>query len=323
MNATKLRYRLFRFIDKKRLLLLFPLFCLPASVVSQTLTIKTVFDRNLIFRPVGDDYKTVAGMTTGFSADQRVTKQQLELLRYYKALHYTHIFYYVPSNNRDGTAPFSFTGGSWNYNKGSGTGYSDGRGAQTFRNTKQAFEDYGLIMIPVVFNPLSHTDPTISVDPSMGEFYNASTNASAFAAYILSSHYGMSGGWLDHIAYVGDYSKPAAHNISADKLFEENIKFINANWAFGGATVLGGAYPQYVHIGHDELGCGTACLVAEGRGKTLLVAGGTPNKADLIAREIAYRYKEVQDNLPIRGSNVVRVILFGDFFFRVIMASVI
>lgn len=217
---------------------------------------------------------------------------KINCLDYIKSLGYTHVLYQM-------IGPLSAffkkdAGGKWQYNSGN---YATGEVASSFKDMKKAIEDRGMKMIPLVTS-LSHCDAYITLDPTISEFNAATTCANYKVGGTLVCN-------LDHVAYVGCY--PYVKNDPMDQLFEEYMKIINANW---GSTAIGGSYPEYIHIGHDELAVsGCYCMIKAVRSSIL-----AQTASELVAREIAYRYKEIQDNLTIRSGATIKIMIFGDSF---------
>jgi hypothetical protein len=264
-------------------------------------SVKAVLDPNLVCLSIASNWRSLPP-NAPLSMNDSITLNQISLLKYYKSLGYTHVYYNVFSGGST-----IFSSGKWDCDSGN---YTEGNCAVGFRRMKAAMEANGLIMIPMVPSSLTHLDGYIACDPSVSEFYDAENPTSTFASYCATEHNGQTvpnNSSANHVGFVGNY--PKVKNTSVDQLVELALKIVNANW---GNTALGGKYPKYVHIGHDENGYGTACFIAEGRAKRLL--SPTVTKSDLVAREIAYRYKEVQDFLTIRGKNIVTVMLLSDSY---------
>ena len=264
--------------------------------------IRAVDDADITYWSMASNWDSLPASGPLSMADS-VTRNQLSLMQYYRTLGYTHMYY----NWRSGGDPrFDSATGVWDIDRGN---YDSGPCARSFRSMKAALEAHGLIMIPIT-ECLSHMDGPIRTDPSLSEFYDSTTKRSAFAAYCAEGlHHGQrvpDRPDCDHVAFVGNY--PAIRNPSADRLFLLALHIINANWTY---TKLGGPYPRLIHIGHDENGYGTDCLVAEGRAKRLL---GPLTPADLVAREIAFRYQQVQDVVTIRGNRHITVMFWGDSY---------
>lgn len=198
---------------------------------------------------------------------------------------------------------------TWQYNAGN---YSAGDEAVSLVNTKNAMEFRGMKMIPG-FECMSHIQWYISKDSSISEFpdsaswknyYNADSTYLQRHGQDLSIQY-----VVNHVAFVGNY--PAVKNPGMDAIVNEQLSIIKANW---GATALGGSFPEFVLIGHDEIGCpGTGCVKNPNSrsGKQF----GSISASTLLAREIAFRYKQVQDAFADnRGSTQVKVMVYGDCF---------
>jgi hypothetical protein len=263
-----------------------------------------ILDADICFSPMWDWKSLPPADLTSDTA--RIIRHKLAMLAYYKKLGYTHVYYCCLIGGG-----LNFESGHWTYNHGN---YVGGDIARFFRNTKDAIEANGMEMVPLVLGGLSHMDGFIAQDASISEFYDTVHHCSTFGAYRSREHNGMTipdVPGANHIAYVGNY--PAIKNVPADEIVAAGLNIINVNWnrrATGSSS--GSRYPKYLHICHDELGYGSACLIAEERAKSFLSSSVT--KSDLVARELAYRYKQVQDIISIRGSAIITVMLWGDSF---------
>lgn len=245
------------------------------------------------------------------TSNDKIIKNRLNMLKYFKRMGYTHVIHYVLVNPN---LSFHFENNTWVYTGGD---YTSEGVAVGFRNTKAAIEHYGLRMIPLVPGPthIGHLS-LVQSDPSISEFYDPTTSSS-FLSYWSTNHYGYSWntlnpnnkpqGDIDQVAKIGKY--PDDPNTSLDKVVEIALRIIDANW---GNTTLGGAYPEFVHISHDEMGYYGACFIAEGQSKHWLEDDNTLTKSDLIAREIAFRYGQVQHYITHRSYHIVKCMIWGD-----------
>jgi hypothetical protein len=102
-------------------------------------------------------------------------------------------------------------------------------------------------------------------------------------------------------------------NKTASDIFIEQLKIIQANW---GSSTPGGLYPQYINIGHDEMGFWAdgkfLCGVGEGKTKESVKkhGGGALGKSWVIAHQIKTKYGQVGAHCDPG----VKIILWGDCF---------
>jgi hypothetical protein len=230
----------------------------------------------------------------------KLSNEQKACLDYIGSQGYTHVIYHL-----NFTSDFRKTNNGWKYLPGGIVGYNVGPLPDNFRFLKKEIESRGMKMIPF-FESLTHCDTYIKEDPTISEIYDASTS---------SAHYPVAEGCntdhgpcvnVDHIAYVGNY--PTIKNEPMDQIFGEFLKLIKSNWALGGPTALGGEYPEYICIGHDELGY-------RGCSRILYRSSGLGSQPNLIAREIAYRYGQIQNTFFSSGkSGLIKILIYGDSF---------
>jgi hypothetical protein len=267
-----------------------------ATTSSSTAGLRIVLDVNL-WGWMGD-WRNIS--TSDNSYEATLMRFKLGLLDYYKKLGYTHVYCNVS------IGATNYTGGHWVYNNGNYTTDAGDEVVSSFQYMKSAVESKGLQVIPLL-SSLSHMDGYIKVDPSISEFYDVGTKKSTWSTMSGKT---INGTYIrpewDHVAYAGNY--PDVRNVPMDEIVSEEIKIVNANW---GNTAVGGPFPKYINIGHDEEGAGSVCFIAADRNKSLL---SSYTKSDLVAREIAYRYQQIQNTLKIRGAQNVKVILWGDSF---------
>jgi len=226
-------------------------------------------------------------------------REKLSFLDYLAKLGYTHIISFFIngfSSELDAANHWLFSAGD----------YSRGFTATRFRVWRREIEKRGMKMVPEL-EVLSHVSSYISRDKSISEFYDPSTARSTWDAYCGKKHHD----WLikcdpawDHVAYVGKY--PDLKNVSMDEAFESCLKIINANWTWCDTPAPACVCPDFINIGHDEIGCANDCYIGEGRSAANL--SDTVTRSELLAREIAYRCREIRDLL----APGVRAILFGD-----------
>jgi hypothetical protein len=264
--------------------------------------IMVAFDADITFGGMGTDntWQKYATGTQPRQGHQYVSDSilwnKVQVLHYYKNLGYK---YFIFDVNCGSPVTFNSSTNQWVYST------SD----PSFTTAKAAIEYFGMKMLPS-FEFLSHMDGFISQDISLGEFYDPATKTSTFANYVSVAHNGMAPNTITYnaLAYVGNY--PTITNSHADQIFNGLLQVILSNW---GSTSLGGSCPDYILMNHDENGAYTAILVGQGRSQTLLTNGLTVS--DLVAREIAWRYKTVQDVfLSKRGSKQIPVMVYGDSY---------
>lgn len=234
-------------------------------------------------------------------------QEVVEIVNYFKVLGYTHYLYVMQLPNPH---EFSNSTGHWKYMQGH---YRDGKTAASFRKMKEIVESpldgvVGMQMIPVLPLGLSHMLDVINnlndFDTTLAEF----ESEESFDEWIENN--GMGGDNPDkdkytrNWAFVGDYTKThrKLRNKCLDELYLEYLRIIKWNW---GNSRLGGRYPKYIHIGHDELGVGWACAIKADRSKDL-----KPSKSELVAAEISERLHTIKRVISPR----TRVMIYGDSF---------
>lgn len=233
------------------------------------------------------DYPHIGGRMTFPPVDED-SQRCMQLLEYLRALGFTHVLYGMGfdashfTRNRDG---------HWTYNGGK---YRDGEVAESLRAMKAAVESLDMRLIPIN-GSLTYVMNQIGMDPSISEF----RSEAAFEKWVKRNGLPLrlvKDFPRGRIAYVGK-------NPGMDDLFIENLRIIRKNWNWPASTPLGGRMPEYIHIGHDEIGEYWACAIKADRSKHL---SGT--RSQLIAREINRRVRQVRSVL----GEGTQVMIFGD-----------
>ena len=107
-------------------------------------------------------------------------------------------------------------------------------------------------MVPA-FECMSHVSWYISQDGSISEFPDAASWSNFCNSIPGSSpakpHIKKDNWLFNDIAFVGNY--PTVKNPGMDAIVNEQLKIIMANW---GNTPLGGGFPEFVMVNHDEIG---------------------------------------------------------------------
>jgi hypothetical protein len=221
-------------------------------------------------------------------------------LDYYKLLGFSHVGMFV-----GGTALFSHASGAWVYNDGN---YQTGRLAQDFRKLKRLAYQKGLKMVPIL-GTLSYRDDWVNLDNQLPEAqrsvseYNSSYPAPSCTAFPCTREWPLEivkeyNAHLNMICAAG----PVGFNKGVDEIFNEDLKIIKNNWikADGTPDPVG---PDYINIGHDELGYSSICFIKTGRSRTR-----PESPAQLVAMEINARIKQID---AVFGPSI-QVILYGD-----------
>lgn len=228
------------------------------------------------------------------------------ILDYMQALGYTHVMYMLM---QDGQIAYNKTAKTWKYNNGN---YTSGNAAVSFANMKKAIEARGMKIVPS-FECMSHVSWYISQDGSISEFPDAALwndfcnsipGSSPAKPHIKKDN------WLfNDIAFVGNY--PTVKNPGMDAIVNEQLKIIMANW---GRTPLGGAFPEFVLVNHDEIGNYGIPFVGNPHSKSGKTLSGF-SASTLLAREIAFRYSQIQAAFAAqRGRSEIKMMIFGDCF---------
>jgi len=221
-------------------------------------------------------------------------------LDYYKLLGYNYVGMFV-----GGTVLFSHASGMWVYNNGN---YKTGRVARDFRDLKRLASQKGLNMVPILWS-LSYRDDWVSLDNQLPEDQRSVSEFNGSYPAPSSLTFPCTRGWpremdsqfnahLNMICAAG----PAGFNKGVDEIFGENLKIIRDNWVKADGTP-DPVPPEFIHIGHDELGFSSACFVKIGRSKTR-----TESPARLVAMEIDARIKQID---AVLGQSV-QAIVYGD-----------
>jgi regulation of enolase protein 1 (concanavalin A-like superfamily) len=234
----------------------------------------------------------------------------IRILDYMRALGYTHVLFMLFQGD-----PMSYDKNTktWKYNNGDYTGSVE---ANSFRNLKKLSEARGMKLVPG-FGCLSHVDWYISQDSSISEFPGTTSwsnfcnsipktfpkNAAEINLIPANTQY-------NDIAFIGNY--PKITNPGMDAIIHENLVFILKNW---GNSVLGGKFPEFIMVSHDEIGNWGIPFVKNPRSVSGSLFPGGPSESTLLAREIAYRYKQIQEVFsPLRGTTAIKMMIYADCF---------
>jgi hypothetical protein len=204
-----------------------------------------------------------------------------------------------------GAADFSHAGGKWVYNNGN---YKTGGIARDFRKLKQLASQKGLKMVPIL-GTLSYRDDWVNLDNQLPESQRSVSEFNGSFPAPPCTVFQCTRGWPPEM--IGQYSArlnticaagPAGFNKGVDEIFGEHLKIIKNNWvkADGMPDPVG---PDYINIGHDELGYSSICFIKTGRSRTR-----PEPPAQLVAMEIDARIKQID---AVLGPSV-QVILYGD-----------
>jgi hypothetical protein len=241
------------------------------------------------------------------------------IFTYYHALGYNYALYYIPWAYLMASMNFNKATGHWIFNNNN---YTDSLNSAVndFRAFKKMTEALGLHVLPAM-GSLSHlnvwingvhwTRPPWNADAALSEFASSEsflTFAHANGLWPKGSHnIDSCNNSLNSVAWADDSNK------TARDIYVEQLNIIQKNW---GATSLGGRYPQYIHLGHDEIGAATIdngkfiCFVGEGKSKALCAqhGGGGVGKSWILAHEIKTRCGEA----AAYSDPGVKIILWGD-----------
>lgn len=233
------------------------------------------------------------------SADPLTARKRAQV-DYFAKLGFTHLIYSMGAPEGHGDPAVLFRkepGRGWTYNGGR---YSEGPMAESFAAMKAAAESRGMTLIPYI-ETFTHVHHLIALDPAMSEFgdWESSCRSGGFNCSPFNNHVAAIGG------NPGESSNPAAA-----EFFREYLRIIRANWGKPGSPG-----PEYIHIGHDEMG--TLLLGPDGlpRGASCFVkaersASRPESKAELVALEVTARSGQVDS---ILGKST-RIMIFGDSF---------
>ncbi|GEM_PF-5859075 len=180
------------------------------------------------------------------------------------------------------------------------------------RAAKHAAEAQGMRLIPSLAT-LSHLEPYITwVDSTLSEF----SGPSAFREFCLQ-HGLPPNRDLNHVAALGE-------NPAADAFFTAELEMVKRTWARDalrpardalrpvrdtlrtkGSQAAAPQAPDYLILGHDELGFDSVCFIKAGKTR-----GNPQSRSALVAAEINRRVSQVD---AILGKSVI-IILYGDSF---------
>jgi hypothetical protein len=208
------------------------------------------------------------------------------------------------------------------------TDYLGGSCASWFRNYRDSIRYHGMEIIPE-FNTLSHametgfTNEYRRSDPPLDRGLMEFDSTMHFPIWCGDLHGPIWNGTPCHApdAITDPYNDTtviyrqlvrvdAASQAKIGSLFREYLRVIKANWG-SPSPVNKKNYPNYIHIGHDELGWNRTLLV--GGGKSGLSTPG--EKFTAVKNEIEDRIRDVDavfTNVP--SSDTIKIILYGDSF---------
>jgi hypothetical protein len=216
------------------------------------------------------------------SAQRSLIQTRRSQLDYYGSLGFSHVSYGL---DPDLYNHFRKSQGRWVFSRERGETGTD----SSLAAAKREAEARGLRLLPQL-PCLSQMGAFIQwVDSGVSEF----PDKREFRRFCESKH--LAGDYLamNHVAASGD-------NPAADQFFEEQLKLIKRGWRTGSAKA-----PDYIQIGHDELGFDSVCFIKAGRSRN-----SSLSRSELVAAEINKRVEQVA---RILGDSV-GVILYGDSF---------
>jgi hypothetical protein len=203
-------------------------------------------------------------------------------LDYYRSLGFSHVTYGLDIEQFN---HFVKASGKWVHDRNDG-----GMGADTSLATaKRDAEARGFRVIPQLSCLSGMSAFTYWLDSTVSEFPGREEFRRFAAAKGLRGEYKD----LNFVAAVGD-------NPAADQFFEAQLGLIKRGWKSDARKA-----PEYIHIGHDELGYDSVCFVKGGRNRA-----NPATRSELVAAEIDRRVKQVS---RILGPSVM-VIVYGDSF---------
>jgi hypothetical protein len=225
----------------------------------------------------------------GWARDSAAEPARSALLRtrraeldYFRALGFTHVSYGMEPDFYD---RMRMVDGKWEYVRAAGDTGPD----SSLASARREAEKRGMRLVPQLA-VLSHQDVIITWrDSSISEFPGRKPFLEYCAAHGLPPDPG-----LNHVAALGD-------NPVADAFFLAQLDWIRRGWAAG----PGPHAPDYIHLGHDELGFDSVCFVKAGRN-----ARNPKTRSELVAEEIARRVAQVR---RVLGDSVVPIV-YGDSF---------
>lgn len=248
-----------------------------------------------------------------------VSQQVKDMFTYYSKLKYNYVLIFLNWAYIMDSLHYNSSTGHWIFNYGKYTDHSSSA-VKDFLALKSAVEAAGMHVLPGI-GALSHQQPWICGEPDYG--WNANNALSEFNTpgdLLTFAH--TNGLWpmgsnntdscnnaLNSVTCANDTNK------TASDINVEQLRIIQKNW---GTTTLGGLYPQYIHLGHDEIGNTTIdqskfiCLVGADKTKDSVTkhGGGAVGQSWLIAHEIKTRYGEVTANC----NSGTKIFLYGDCF---------
>jgi hypothetical protein len=232
-------------------------------------------------------------------------------LNYHHLLGYNYVLVYL---NCDSLQRYmSKSGTHWVFDS---TKYTDHNNpvVAKFLAVKNAVEAAGMHVLPAI-EDLSHLNKWIIGNGTNWPRCDALSEFNSMASYktFVNSNNMFRDTTRNAVSCANDTNK------TARDIFVEQLKVIQKNW---GNTTLGGLYPQYINIGHDEIGnwdtvqIKFVCYIgAEKTGSLRNAHGGVQNgvevgKAWVLAKQIKTKKLEI-DTFCNPG---VKMIVWGDCF---------
>jgi hypothetical protein len=245
-------------------------------------------------------------------------------LSYFHRLGYNYVFFYLEYTQIMPDIAYVASGpeaGHWVFNNHN---YSDTSKSvvRNFKALKNAIELAGMHALPAI-GDLSHQGQwingvSIAHNGKTDTLWKRNDAASEFNSESAFMEFAHAIGLAENSADQcnGDYNTVYCaddSNKTASDIFVEQLRIIQENWGY---STLGGRYPQYINIGHDEIGQAPRgkfiCLVGEGKTKDLCKrhGGGGVGKSWVIAHQIQTKYGQVSKFCDPG----VKMVLWGDCF---------
>lgn len=206
-------------------------------------------------------------------------------LNYYKACGYTHFTYGIDPPS---AGQFHINAGTNKYE------YIGGNGAGSIANSLHEISTFGnsigLKIIPVILS-LSHLEDWIAFDNSISEFTLPPTR--------------------DHVARITASAGNLGRNTRYDELFALYLGLIRDN-VVGASTYS----PDYIYIGHDELGFNATCYIKADRSAAQPSPYASITASELVAMEINERVHQVDSVMTNNTQSGGRpsLLISGDSF---------
>jgi|GEM_PF-2350326 hypothetical protein len=238
-------------------------------------------------------------------------------LTYFRALGYNYVLSYLDYTRIMPFMAYNASGqdsGHWVFNKHAYTDQSKNV-IRDFIALKSAVESCGLHILPAI-GDCSHQEQWINgtINDNGDSLWRRNDALSEFSSPARYEQFVKSNELLPGNNRNGVYCADDSNKTASD-IFIEQLNIIQSNW---GHSALGGLYPQYIHIGHDEIGNWSArtgrfvCYVGAEKTKDLVAlhGGGSVGQAWVIAHQIKTKYGQVSACC----NPGVKVIVWGDCF---------